>query len=58
MSANYELLKQSGITHILNCASLICKVYHPDRFQYRCLWLLDGREVRRPSLPAWPPLFV
>lgn len=60
MSANYELLKevracrrsvasayrceQNGITHILNCASVICKVYHPGKFKYRCLWLLDGRE--------------
>lgn len=35
---------QNGITHILNCASVICKVYHPDKFKYRCLWLLDGRE--------------
>lgn len=28
----------------MNCASVICKVYHPGKFKYRCLWLLDGRE--------------
>lgn len=44
VSANLELLKKNGITHILNCAGAICKVYHPEHFQYRVLYLLDGRE--------------
>lgn len=33
----------AGIT-VHNCASVICKVYHPGKFKYRCLWLLDSRE--------------
>ena len=44
VSANYELLTSKGITHILNCASTICKTYFPGKFEYRCLYLLDSRE--------------
>jgi hypothetical protein len=37
-----DLLKATGITHILNCAGTICENYFPDEFQYTTLALVDG----------------
>jgi hypothetical protein len=37
-----DMLKQNGITHILNCAGTICDNYFPDEFNYTTLALIDG----------------
>lgn len=39
-----KLLKKHGITHILNCAGTVCPEYFPTMFQYRTLFLADGRN--------------
>ena len=36
-------LKRNGITHVLNCAGMVCPNYFPDDFVYRTLWLSDGK---------------
>lgn len=42
IAQDFNTLNQFGITHILNCAATICKNYHPDKFQYKELYLFDG----------------
>lgn len=42
VSQDKAMLKQQGVTHILNCAGSICPIYHPNDFTYRTLYLLDG----------------
>ncbi|XP_059666200.1 protein-tyrosine-phosphatase MKP1 [Cornus florida] len=36
------ILKQNGITHILNCVGFVCSEYFKDDFVYRTLWLQDS----------------
>ncbi len=37
-------LQARGITHVVNCASMILKNWWPDDFQYLSLYLLDGKR--------------
>ncbi|XP_018483771.1 protein-tyrosine-phosphatase MKP1 [Raphanus sativus] len=37
-----EILKNNGITHVLNCVGFICPEYHKSDFCYRSLWLRDS----------------
>lgn len=37
-----EILKQNGITHILNCVGFVCPEYFKADFVYRTLWLQDS----------------
>ncbi|XP_054786648.1 protein-tyrosine-phosphatase MKP1 [Prosopis cineraria] len=37
-----EILKQNGITHILNCVGFVCPEYFKSDFVYRTLWLQDS----------------
>jgi hypothetical protein len=37
-----DVLKQNGITHVLNCAGTICDNYFPNDFHYTTLALIDG----------------
>lgn len=37
-----DILKQNGITHILNCVGFVCPEYFKDDFVYRTLWLQDS----------------
>lgn len=37
-------LQARGVTHILNCASMILKNWWPDDFEYMSLYLLDGKR--------------
>lgn len=37
-----EILKQHGITHILNCVGFVCPEYFKADFVYRTLWLQDS----------------
>ncbi|WOG96236.1 hypothetical protein DCAR_0415570 [Daucus carota subsp. sativus] len=36
------ILKQHGITHILNCVGFVCPEYFKSEFVYRTLWLQDS----------------
>lgn len=37
-----DILKQNGITHVLNCVGFICPEYFRADFIYRTLWLQDS----------------
>ncbi|KAL8210677.1 hypothetical protein R6Q57_005114 [Mikania cordata] len=37
-----KILKQHGITHILNCVGFTCPEYYKENFVYRTLWLQDS----------------
>lgn len=37
-----EILKQNGITHVLNCVGFVCPEYFRADFVYRTLWLQDS----------------
>ncbi|KAK1421270.1 hypothetical protein QVD17_23466 [Tagetes erecta] len=37
-----SILKQHGITHILNCVGFTCPEYFKENFVYRTLWLQDS----------------
>ncbi|WCJ19516.1 mitogen-activated protein kinase phosphatase 1 [Euphorbia peplus] len=37
-----EILKQNGITHVLNCVGFVCPEYFKADFVYRTLWLQDS----------------
>ncbi|KAM3236682.1 hypothetical protein P3L10_016719 [Capsicum annuum] len=37
-----DVLKQNGITHVLNCVGFVCPEYFKCDFVYRTLWLQDS----------------
>ncbi|KAM3345330.1 hypothetical protein P3S68_025039 [Capsicum galapagoense] len=37
-----DILKQNGITHVLNCVGFVCPEYFKCDFIYRTLWLQDS----------------
>ncbi|CAL1374440.1 unnamed protein product [Linum trigynum] len=37
-----EILKQNGITHVLNCVGFVCPEYFKADFAYKTLWLQDS----------------
>ncbi|KAM3236501.1 hypothetical protein P3L10_016538 [Capsicum annuum] len=37
-----DILKQNGITHVLNCVGFVCPEYFKCDFVYRTLWLQDS----------------
>ncbi|XP_061374389.1 protein-tyrosine-phosphatase MKP1 isoform X2 [Gastrolobium bilobum] len=37
-----DILKQNGITHVLNCVGFVCPEYFKNDFVYRTLWLQDS----------------
>ncbi|KAK7295677.1 hypothetical protein RJT34_18588 [Clitoria ternatea] len=37
-----DILKQNGITHVLNCVGFVCPEYFKTDFVYRTLWLQDS----------------
>ncbi|RYR31111.1 hypothetical protein Ahy_B01g055898 [Arachis hypogaea] len=42
VAKNRDILKQNGITHILNCVGFVCSEYFKADFVYRTLWLQDS----------------
>lgn len=36
-----EILRQNGITHVLNCVGFVCPEYFKDELVYKTLWLQD-----------------
>ncbi|KYQ90281.1 MAP kinase phosphatase [Tieghemostelium lacteum] len=41
-AANLKLLKDNGITHIVNCAGMVCNNHFPQDFTYKTLYISDG----------------
>ncbi|CAI5464201.1 unnamed protein product [Closterium sp. Yama58-4] len=37
-----EILRKSGITHVLNCVGFVCPEYFPGDITYKTLWLQDN----------------
>ncbi|KAM3345323.1 hypothetical protein P3S68_025032 [Capsicum galapagoense] len=37
-----DILKQNGITHVLNCVGFVCPEYFKSDFVYQTLWLRDS----------------
>ncbi|PNY10114.1 protein tyrosine phosphatase MKP1-like [Trifolium pratense] len=42
VAKNHELLRQNGITHVLNCVGFVCPEYFKSEFVYKTLWLQDS----------------
>ncbi|KAK7387540.1 hypothetical protein VNO78_28423 [Psophocarpus tetragonolobus] len=42
VAKNHELLRQNGITHVLNCVGFVCHEYFKGDFEYKTLWLQDS----------------
>ncbi|XP_004504136.1 protein-tyrosine-phosphatase MKP1-like [Cicer arietinum] len=42
VAKNHELLRQKGITHVLNCVGFVCPEYFKRDFVYKTLWLQDS----------------
>eukprot|EP00013_Stygamoeba_regulata_P025906 CAMPEP_0177647130 /NCGR_PEP_ID=MMETSP0447-20121125/10139_1 /TAXON_ID=0 /ORGANISM="Stygamoeba regulata, Strain BSH-02190019" /LENGTH=927 /DNA_ID=CAMNT_0019149701 /DNA_START=320 /DNA_END=3103 /DNA_ORIENTATION=+ len=53
VARNGPLLRENKITHVLNCAGVVCDNYFPEEFSYKMLFLMDGKtENVRAILPA------
>jgi len=50
IARDQHILKENGVTHILNCAGTICPNYHPNEFIYKKLYLCDGSKEDITSL--------
>lgn len=42
VAKNQEVLRQNGITHVLNCVGFVCPEYFKSEFVYKTLWLQDS----------------
>ncbi|XP_057431796.1 protein-tyrosine-phosphatase MKP1-like isoform X2 [Lotus japonicus] len=42
VAKNHQLLRQNGITHVLNCVGFVCPEYFKSDFVYKTLWLHDS----------------
>lgn len=42
VAKNREILKQNGITHVLNCVGFVCPEYFKKDLVYKTLWLQDS----------------
>jgi hypothetical protein len=42
VARNRETLRESGITHVLNCVGFVCPEYFRDDLSYKTLWLQDS----------------
>lgn len=41
IAKNREILRQNGITHVLNCVGFVCPEYFKNELSYKTLWLQD-----------------
>ncbi|KAJ4961371.1 hypothetical protein NE237_021281 [Protea cynaroides] len=41
IARNREILRQNGITHVLNCVGFVCPEYFKNDLVYKTLWLQD-----------------
>ncbi|XP_047332671.1 protein-tyrosine-phosphatase MKP1-like [Impatiens glandulifera] len=42
VARNREILRQNGITHVLNCVGFVCPEYFKTELVYKTLWLQDS----------------
>lgn len=42
VARNREILRQNGITHVLNCVGFVCAEYFKAHLVYKTLWLQDN----------------
>lgn len=42
VARNREILKENGITHVLNCVGFVCPEYFKSDLVYKTLWLQDS----------------
>uniref|UniRef100_A0A5B6YIH7 Uncharacterized protein n=1 Tax=Davidia involucrata TaxID=16924 RepID=A0A5B6YIH7_DAVIN len=42
VAKNREILRQNGITHVLNCVGFVCAEYFKNDLVYKTLWLQDS----------------
>ncbi|KAK1576100.1 hypothetical protein Q3G72_010946 [Acer saccharum] len=42
VAKNREILRQNGITHVLNCVGFVCPEYFKNDLVYKTLWLQDS----------------
>ncbi|XP_043701299.1 protein-tyrosine-phosphatase MKP1-like isoform X2 [Telopea speciosissima] len=42
VAKNRDILKQNGITHVLNCVGFVCPEYFKSDLVYKTLWLQDS----------------
>ncbi|KAJ4973927.1 hypothetical protein NE237_007101 [Protea cynaroides] len=42
VARNREILRQNGITHVLNCVGFVCPEYFKNDLVYKTLWLQDS----------------
>nr|DAD34418.1 TPA_asm: hypothetical protein HUJ06_005058 [Nelumbo nucifera] len=42
VAKNREILRQNGITHVLNCVGFVCPEYFKSDLVYKTLWLQDS----------------
>ncbi|KAL1539301.1 protein-tyrosine-phosphatase MKP1-like [Salvia divinorum] len=42
IAKNREILRQRGITHVLNCVGFVCPEYFRNELMYKTLWLQDS----------------
>ncbi|PKA46263.1 Protein-tyrosine-phosphatase MKP1 [Apostasia shenzhenica] len=42
VARNREILRQNGITHVLNCVGFVCPEYFKSDLGYKTLWLQDN----------------
>lgn len=42
VARNREILRQNGITHVLNCVGFVCAEYFKAHLVYKTLWLQDS----------------
>ncbi|KAM3236684.1 hypothetical protein P3L10_016721 [Capsicum annuum] len=45
-----DILKQNGITHVLNCVGFVCPEYFKSDFVYQTLWLRDSSSEHITSI--------
>jgi hypothetical protein len=43
VAKDYALLKEHGITHVINCAGDVCRNYHPEHLLYQTFFLKDSK---------------
>lgn len=44
IARDFKKLKETGITHVINCAANVCRNYFPDDFQYLHFFLKDSKS--------------
>ncbi|CAK9144534.1 unnamed protein product [Ilex paraguariensis] len=42
VAKNHKVLRQNGITHVLNCVGFVCPEYFKNDLVYKTLWLQDS----------------